>query len=229
MMLKWALVKTHPFDLLTPEEGDYIRSLMVREVYRPGETLHLGCEPGGWWVIEKGLMKAYTIAPDGSALTYAFLGPGDSFGETNILTGHWVRATVEALEPTEVLHLPPKQFEALLKEKPEFAVALLRVLAEQIRQSQERVYHISRLKISHRIAHALVGLIQHIGIPLEDGVEIRLTHQEIADYVGTSRETVSRTFSRWERKGWLQTQRKVLTVKNLDPFLIMTRRLSEVA
>lgn len=229
MTLKWALVKVRPFELLTREEADYVRSLMVRETYRPGDTLNLGCEPGGWWVVEKGLMKAYTIAPDGSALTYAFLGPGDSFGETNILTGHWVRAIVEALEPTEVLHLHPRKFEALLKEQPDFALALLRVLAEQIRESQERVYHLSRLKISHRIAHALIGLAQQIGVSVDEGLEVRLTHQEIADYVGASRETVSRTLSRWERKGWISTHRKSLIIKNLDPFLIMTNRIREVA
>lgn len=229
MTLKWALVKLRPFDLLTPEAAHYIRSLMVSEHYRSGQTLNLGCEPGGWWVVEKGLMKAYTIAPDGTALTYAFLGPGDSFGETNILTGHWVRTIVEALEPTTVMHLPPKQFEALLKQQPEFALALLRVLAEQIRLSQERVYHVSRLKISQRIAHALLGLAQQIGVSNSEGIELRLTHQEIADYVGASRETVSRTFSRWERKGWLETHRKAVLIKNIDPFLVMTRRLREVA
>jgi CRP/FNR family transcriptional regulator len=229
MTVKWALVKTSPFQWLSEDEKHEILSRMLSLHYNPGERLELGREPGGWWVVEKGLMKVYTIAPDGSALTYAILGEGDSFGETTILTGHWIRATVEALEPTEVRYLSADQFEQLLKEHPDFALALLRNLAERIRQSEERVFHISRLKLSQRVAHALLGLARTIGEQTEDGVEIHLTHQEIADYVGASREAVSRTLGRWARKGWLATNRKSVVLKDLRPFQIMTNQLNFAA
>jgi CRP/FNR family transcriptional regulator len=229
MTVKWALVKTSPFQWLSEDETHEILSRMLSVRYNPGERLELGREPGGWWVVEKGLMKVYTIAPDGSALTYAILGEGDSFGETTILTGHWVRATVEALEPTEVRYLSADQFERLLKEHPDFALALLRNLAERIRQSEERVFHISRLKLSQRVAHALLGLAQTIGEQTDAGIEIHLTHQEIADYVGASREAVSRTLGRWARKGWLATNRKSVILKDLRPFQIMTNQLNFAA
>ncbi|BCW96302.1 MAG: Crp/Fnr family transcriptional regulator [Fimbriimonadales bacterium] len=220
MTIKWALVKTSPFQGLSEEETHDILSRMLCVHYDPGERLELGREPGGWWVVEKGLMKVYSIAPDGSALTYAILGAGDSFGETTILTGHWVRATVEALEPTEVRYLSADQFETLLREHPDFALALLRNLAERIRQSEERVFHISRLKLGQRVAHALLGLAQTIGEQTDAGLEIHLTHQEIADYVGASREAVSRTLGRWARKGWIATNRKSVIIKDLRPFQI---------
>lgn len=229
MTVKWALVKTSPFQWLSEDETHEILSRMLSVRYNPGERLELGREPGGWWVVEKGLMKVYTIAPDGSALTYAILGEGDSFGETTILTGHWVRATVEALEPTEVRYLSAEQFERLLKEHPDFALGLLRNLAERIRQSEERVFHISRLKLSQRVAHALLGLAQTIGEQTDAGIEIHLTHQEIADYVGASREAVSRTLGRWARKGWLATNRKSVILKDLRPFQIMTNQLNFAA
>lgn len=229
MTIKWALVKTSPFQWLSEDEKHEILSRMLSVHYNPGDRLELGREPGGWWVVEKGLMKVYTIAPDGSALTYAILGEGDSFGETTILTGHWVRATVEALEPTEVRYLSADQFERLLKEYPDFALALLRNLAERIRQSEERVFYISRLKLSQRVAHALMGLAQTIGEQTEDGIEIHLTHQEIADYVGASREAVSRTLGRWARKGWLATNRRSVIIKDLRPFQIMTSQLNFAA
>ena len=229
MTVKWALVKTSPFQWLSEDETHEILSRMLSVRYNPGERLELGREPGGWWVVEKGLMKVYTIAPDGSALTYAILGEGDSFGETTILTGHWVRPTVEALEPTEVRYLSAEQFESLLKEHPDFALALLRNLAERIRQSEERVFHISRLKLSQRVAHALMGLARSIGEQTDAGIEIHLTHQEIADYVGASREAVSRTLGRWARKGWLTTNRKSVVLKDLRPFQIMTNQLNFAA
>ncbi|MCS7209527.1 MAG: Crp/Fnr family transcriptional regulator [Fimbriimonadales bacterium] len=229
MTAKWALVKTSPFQWLSEDEAREILSRMLSVRYNPGERLELGREPGGWWVVEKGLMKVYTIAPDGSALTYAILGEGDSFGETTILTGHWMRATVEALEPTEVRYLSAEQFENLLREYPDFALALLRNLAERIRQSEERVFHISRLKLSQRVAHALIGLAQTVGEQTEQGIEIHLTHQEIADYVGASREAVSRTLGRWARKGWLATNRKSVVLKDLRPFQIITNQLNTAA
>ncbi len=229
MAVKWALVKTNPFQWLSESEAREILSRMLTVHYNPGERLELGREPGGWWVVEKGLMKVYSIAPDGSALTYAILGEGDSFGETTILTGHWIRATVEALEPTEVRYLSAEQFESLLKEHPDFALALLRNLAERIRQSEERVFHISRFKLSQRVAYALLGLARSIGEQTDAGIEIHLTHQEIADYVGASREAVSRTLGRWARKGWLATNRKSIVLKDLRPFQIMTNQLDFAA
>ncbi len=229
MTVKWALMKTNPLQMLDREQAEQLLSRMLSVHYDPGDRLELGREPGGWWVVEKGMMKVYQIAPDGSALTYAILGEGDSFGETTILTGHWVRATVEALEPSVVRYLPPDQFQALLTEYPDFALTLLRVLAERIRQSEERVFHISRLKLSQRVAHALVGLAQSIGHETDEGIEIPLTHQEIADYVGASREAVSRTLSRWARKGWVSTSRKAVIIKDPTPFQLMTNKIQEVA
>ncbi len=229
MTTKWALVRSSPFEMLNEEQANHIRSRMQRKVYKPGERLELGREPGGWWVVEKGKMKVYQIAPDGNALTYAILGEGDSFGETTILTGHWVRATVEALEPTEVRYLPPDQFERVLREHTDFALVLLHILAERIRQSEERVFHVTRLKLSHRIAHALLGLVDHVGEQTEQGILIPLTHQEIADYVGASREAVSRTLSRWATKGWISTNRKSVLLKDLRPLQLMTNRLLDVA
>ena len=229
MTVKWALVKTSPFQGLSEDEKHDILSRMLCVHYDPGERLELGREPGGWWVVEKGMMKVYSIAPDGSALTYAILSAGDSFGETTILTGHWVRATVEALEPTEVRYLSADQFETLLREHPDFALALLRNLAERIRQSEERVFHISRLKLWQRVAHALIGLAQTIGEQTDAGIEIHLTHQEIADYVGASREAVSRTLGRWVRKGWIATNRKSVIIKDLRPFQIITNQMHTAA
>lgn len=144
MSLAWALVESSPLNMLSAEHSERMMRLMRRRRLSPGERLELGKTATGWWVVESGLMKMYQVAPDGSSLTYALLKPGDSFGETDILTGHWVRAMVEALEPSTVRYLPAEQFQSLLRESPDFALALLRVMAERIRQSQERVFHISR-------------------------------------------------------------------------------------
>jgi CRP/FNR family transcriptional regulator len=214
---KWALVQSNPLQELDELQKQQILTRMVKKQYRVGERLTLGREPGSWWMVEKGLLKVYTLAADGSALTFAILGPGDTFGETTILTGHWVSAIVEALEPTQVRYLSADQLDNLLKQCPDFALALLRNLARRIQQSQERLFYISRLKISQRLAHALLGLAQTVGKQTDDGIEIRLTHQEIADYIGASREAVSRTLERWARRGWLLNTRKCILLKDLEP------------
>jgi CRP-like cAMP-binding protein len=154
------------------------------------------------------------------------LGPGDTFGETTILAGHWLSATVEALEPTQVRYLSADQLENLLRQCPDFALALLRNLARRIQQSQERLFYISRLKISQRLAHALLGLAETVGKQTDNGIEIRLTHQEIADYIGASREAVSRTLERWARRGWLFNTRKCILLKELEPLQSLQEQLA---
>jgi CRP/FNR family transcriptional regulator len=217
MTSKWALVQSNPLQELDEPQKQQILTRMVRRQYQAGERLTLGKQPGSWWIVEKGLLKVYTVAPDGSTLTYAILGAGDTFGETTILAGHWISAIVEALEPTQVRCLPAEQLENLLRQCPDFALAVLRNLARRIQQSQERLFYISRLKISQRLAHALLGLAQTVGKQTDNGIEIRLTHQEIADYIGASREAVSRTLERWGRRGWIFNARKCILLKDLRP------------
>jgi CRP/FNR family cyclic AMP-dependent transcriptional regulator len=226
MTSKWALVQSNPLQELDELQKQQILSRMVKKQYRVGEHLTLGKEPGSWWIVEKGLLKVYTVAADGSTLTFAILGPGDTFGETTILAGHWLSATVEALEPTQVRHLSADQLENLLRQCPDFALALLRNLARRIQQSQERLFYISRLKISQRLAHALLGLAETVGKQTDNGIEIRLTHQEIADYIGASREAVSRTLERWARRGWLFNTRKCILLKELEPLQSLQEQLA---
>lgn len=225
MSLAWALVESSPLNMLPAEHSDRMMRLMRRRQLAPGERLELGKTASGWWVVEQGLMKMYRVAPDGSSLTYAILRQGDSFGETDILTGHWVRATVEAIEPSTVRYLPAEQFQHLLRESSEFALALLRVMAERIRQSQERVFHISRLPLAHRLAHSLLGLAESVGTERPDGTEIRLTQQELAEYVGATREAVSRALSEWNRAGVLETRRKTILLKDTRPLQQLCKQI----
>ncbi|MCS6949174.1 MAG: Crp/Fnr family transcriptional regulator [Armatimonadota bacterium] len=229
MSLAWAMVESNPLNMLPAEHSERMMRLMHRRRLSPGERLEMGKTAGGWWIVENGLMKMYQVAPDGSSLTYALLKPGDSFGETDILTGHWVRAMVEALEPSTVRYLPAEQFHRLLRESPDFALALLRVMAERIRQSQERVFHISRLPLTHRLAHALLGLAESVGKPHPLGTEIHLTQQELADYVGATREAVSRTLSGWSRQGCLETHRKSIILKDTRPLQTLCEQISMFA
>ncbi len=221
MSLSWALVESNPLNMLSHEQSQRILQLMRRRKINPGERLELGKTEGGWWVLEKGVMKMYQTAPDGTSLTYAILHSGDSFGETDILTGHWVRASVEALEPCTARYLSAEQFQGLLRESPDFALALLRVMAERIRQSQERVFHISRLPLANRLAHAILGLAETVGRPCPIGTEIKLSQQELADYVGATREAVSRTLSAWTRQGYIETRRKSIIVKDPKPLELL--------
>jgi len=211
--------------MLSQEQSQQILRRMRSRKFNPGERVELGKTEGGWWIVEKGVMKMYQTAPDGTSLTYAILHSGDSFGETDILTGHWVRAAVEALESSTARYLSAEQFEALLRESPDFAVALLRVMAERIRQSQERVFHISRLPLTHRLAHAILGLAETVGRPCPFGTEIRLTQQELADYVSATREAVSRTLSLWTKQGFIDTRRKSIILKDPKPLETLTAEI----
>lgn len=221
--MKFALFKTNPLELIDEKHAGVIRSMMKTQRYASGDTLKLDRGYGGWWVIEQGLMKVYQLTPDGNSMTFALLSEGDTFGETAVLTGHWLRATVEALEPTVVRYLPAEQFETIVTQHPTFAVALLRILADRIRQAEERVLYLSRFSLEQRIAYAVVGLARALGQTKGDHIEINLSHQEIADYVGASREAVSRCLSQWAREGWVETSRKSVSLLN-EPCL---RRIAD--
>ena len=160
----------------------------------PGQALYL--------IVEGGVkIASYTI--DGREIVLALLGPGSFFGELALLDGRPRSATVIATAPTSLVQVRRGEFLDLLERKPKLAARLLEALAGRLRDTSRMLARITGLDAASRVHAWLAEQARRHGTRLANGeVEVCLPpHHLIAEQLGTSRETVSRTMSALARQG----------------------------
>jgi CRP/FNR family transcriptional regulator, cyclic AMP receptor protein len=174
----------------------------------PADSLHL---------VVRGRFGARVLTPLGDSVLVDVLGPGQSFGELALLVPDAKRsATVEALEAGETRSIFRDDFAVLQREHPAVKDVLLRLLAEQLRRSTDRVVEAHHVDVETRVRRRLVELAS----TYEGGV-VPLTQEDIAAMAGTSRATVNRVLREEEARGSVKLGRGRTTVLDREA---LTRR-----
>lgn len=159
-------------------------------------------------------VSIYSLA--GKVVSFADLGPGDSFGEIPAIDGGPRSASVEAQTACLVASMPAAAFRDILRSEPVLALAVLRKLAATIRRLTKRVYEFSTLAASNRVQAEILRLARLAG---QEGKGARIplapTHAEIASRVSTHREAVTRELNRLSRMGLIERQGRALVIKDV--------------
>jgi len=150
-------------------------------------------------------------AEDGREVILSIRGEGEFFGEMSLIDDEPRSAHVIAMESSKLLVLRRDDFNRCLKEIPEIATGLLRALCKRLRQADSMIGSLVLLDVPGRVARLLIEMADR-----HDGVNIRqrLTHHMIAQMIGSSRETVSRTMRDFVAQDLIEIARKTLTIPN---------------
>jgi CRP-like cAMP-binding protein len=162
---------------------------------RVGEALH---------IIMGGRVKLVRFGDSGREVTLSVLRPGDIFGEAAIFDGTARAVSPVALDPVTVLVLLRADLEAHLARHPETAIRLLAEMAHRQHKADETIAELALCDVSERLIRRLVGLAREEGGGAADGglaLRRRPTQQDLANMVGSCRETVSRMFNQLARRG----------------------------
>ena len=141
------------------------------------------------YIVLSGRVKVYVSSDDGREVVLVELGPGEYFGELS-LSGGTRSASVQALEPCACCVVQGAQLRLFLAEHPDFALHLTRKMAHMVRRLTEQVKSLALQDVYGRVVRALMELSDPVGD--ERLLRHKLTQQEIADRVGSSREMVNR-------------------------------------
>lgn len=156
------------------------------------------------FIILGGRVKAYGATADGREIIYSTQGPGEYFGEMT-LDGGARSASVMTLEATTCAVVSAAELRAFMAEEPEFAMHVLRKLIRLLRASTEQVKSLALDDVYSRITRLLRRMGQPV--PGEDGVLLvpdKMTQQDIAERIGSSREMVSRVFKPLQAGGYVE-------------------------
>ncbi len=207
--LETLLAKAAPFaglptDVLTPLAG------RMRRRKLPGATpiVYRGDPASALYVVLTGRVKVHLPTARGDEVILEILGAGSVFGEMGLLEGQPRAADVSTLEPTElaVLDLDSDSLRRTVKEQPEVAWALLRVLSHRLREQNEKIEMLMTRDVAGRVAGLLLRLSELHGAPVASDskrtrIEVSLTQSDIAAFVGATRERVSRALTAFRTSG----------------------------
>jgi len=160
--------------------------------------------PGDYmYVIREGRVKVTKASDDGREKIMNFLEKGSFFGDMALLTGEVRSASVKTLEPTRLLALSRRDFMDLLRQSSDLSLAVIEELTNRLRETNEQASSLSFQGVKERTRGLFERIAQSDPTRGNRRMTPALTHQQIADMIGTSRETVTRAVKQLKEEGWL--------------------------
>lgn len=191
-----------------------LAALLRERVFAKGTVIVTQGDPGDTlFLIADGQVKVAVSGEDGREVILSVLSAGGFFGDMALLDDEPRSANVIAMTDASLWQLRRDDFRARLRTSPELAVAMLRELSRRLRRADETIASMALLDVNGRIAHLLLDMARD-----EGGARItrKLTHATIAQMVGASRETVSRTMRSLAIQGTIVMNRREIILKDPD-------------
>ncbi|PYQ03138.1 MAG: Crp/Fnr family transcriptional regulator [Acidobacteria bacterium] len=211
------VLRTVPiFSELSDEDISSLAHLALRKRYPKDTVVFFENEEGDFFfTILEGRIKVTILGDDGREVILSVLGPGDFFGEMALLDNEPRSATAIAVEESELLSLHRNDFQTVLNDNRSITSALIRVLSARLRRANHQISTLALLDVYGRVARVIVDMAREEGKRLRDGriAFRRATHQEIANRIGTTRETVTRMLKDLERQGLIHVEGKEIVVQ----------------
>jgi CRP-like cAMP-binding protein len=209
---------------LTPEDAADLTGRVKRRTLKPGtELLRAGAAGDEAVLVLEGRVRLLAYGQDRREVVLAIRGPGELIGEMSTLGAGRRTATAVALDEVEVGFLPAGELVDFLREHPDTALVLIRMLVRRLAEATQDVVDLATQDSVGRLAKRLVDLSAEHGKATAGGtqIELSLTQDELARWTGATRETVSRALRLMRQLGWVATDRKTITV--LDPASLRQR------
>lgn len=191
------------FETLAGADLDLITARALPRTY-PRNTVIVteGDDTSSLYLIESGRVKFYLNDEDGHEVTFGTLGAGGYFGELSVLDRQPRSVSVMTLEPTTLGVISREDFMQALRANPELALRLMTRLASRLRELSDEVRALALTNVYSRVTRVLQRMARDEGDLRR--IPERLTHQQIAQMVGSSREMVSRIMKELERGEYIR-------------------------
>ncbi len=165
--------------------------------------------------VVSGKVKIYSLSACGNEIIFRFCGPNSFFGIAGLFGAGQRNVFSEAVEDTEVMCIDSASVERVVSENPALAMSIIRVLSSRIRQAHEAIRNFVFCDARSRVAQLLIKLAEiegagHSGTAVR--LKGRLTHQEIADMIGATRQTVTEILNEFKRQGYVKSEARTIVV-----------------
>ena len=187
--------------------------------YEKGRIIFMEGEPGeAFFYIKSGLVKVSKLSRDGREHILHVLNEGHVFAEVTLFSNTEYPATAEVLEEAEIGIIKNEDLEKVIKENPDLSLQLIKYLNKRLVEAHMKIRNLALYDTYERTAQALVKLAEDYGKKSSKGVNlgINISRQELANIVGTTRETVIRALTAFKKERLIGIEKNTITIIDLE-------------
>ncbi len=218
MDIRENLKKIDLFSQLSDLEIDEIASGGKVKSYKKGSIVFTqGQEAIGAFFVLEGRVKIYKLGADGKQHILHIFGAGEIFAEAAMFAGGTYPAYAEALQDSKLFYWAKANLLYLIEKKPSLAIKMLASQAMRLRSFSAKIEDLSLKEVSARLAGYMVDQAGS-GRKTDKGLELKLpmNKSQLASYLGTIGETLSRTLTSFKNKGLIDEDNNSIVIKNLE-------------
>jgi CRP-like cAMP-binding protein len=205
------------FSGILPEDYSRIWALSRVKEFARGQMLHVeGTSVQQVILLTSGFVKRMKLGQLGVEVIVRLSVPGDVLGALNLFTSGQHCASAQALRACRARFWDAAIFKSLVERFPLLHHNMVRIVDQDLLELEERFREVASERVGPRVARQLVRLLKQIGRPVDNGVEIGLSREEVAQMTGTTLFTVSRLLSRWEAAGTVEPRREAVVIRNVQ-------------
>jgi CRP/FNR family cyclic AMP-dependent transcriptional regulator len=215
---RWCMSEVDIFCDLDDAEMDAMAQAAPMKTYAAGELVYTPHQPlETLFILKKGRIRIFRVSADGRALTTAIIEPGTIFGEMVIVGQQMHDSFAEALDDVVVCVMTKADVRRLLLGDPRISARISETLGRRLGELEQKLSDAVFKSVPERIAGALVTLATATsGRPLGRGVQVKLTHEQLAALAATSRETTTKILGELADQGLIALGRGRITVLDQD-------------
>jgi len=215
--LEKALKKSMLFAGTSEQERSSLLEIARKKRYPKNSALFgEGDAAHGFFLIVSGKVKVIKISPDGKEHILHIFGPGEPLGEVAVFSGKDFPASAITLKDSLLLYFPRNAFLDLSTQRPQILLNMLATLSVRLRQFAQKIERLSLKEVASRLAEVLLEMAQDSVQYKREEVELKITKGQLASQIGTTPETLSRTFQKMTALGLIMVDRKRVTILDLE-------------
>ncbi len=211
----WLLKHCDLFERLPPEELRALEAVAQFRRFPAGSPVYLPSDAArAVLLLTAGRVKICQLTPDGRELILALIDPGELFGELALFDATARQELAETLEPSSLVALPGEAVVQLVNRHPTLSVGITRLVGLRRRRIEQRLRNLVFQPLRSRLIHLVQELVERYGRPTPEGtlIDVRLSHQNLAAIVGSSRESVTLGLGELVSQGLVARQGRRLIV-----------------
>lgn len=215
----WYLKRCELFERLSAKELEQLESRCRARSFPRKTPIYLPIdEARSVFLLASGRVKICHLTPEGKQSILAFIDPGELFGELAVFEQGAREEYAETLEPSTVVMIPGDEMQRLIQQHPVVSMSVTRMMGLRRRRIERRLKNLLFLSNRDRLTHLLLELAEQYGEPSSEGVRLRikLSHHDLANVIGSTRETVTVVLGELQAEGLISLGRRKIVIRQPD-------------
>jgi CRP-like cAMP-binding protein len=202
---------------LNQEELKHLSKVKQELSFKKGDTIfNEGKTVGGVYCLRNGKCKLSRLNGNGKEQIVRFIKGGDLIGYRSLFSDEPVTLTVSALESMEACYIPKDEIMRLMKSNNDFAMGMLKEVCHVLKVTNDSLAKMAQKSVKERLADTLLAMEESFGINENGEIDLKLSREEIASYIGTATESAIRLISDLKKEGVISVKGKMIRIEDKE-------------